>query len=276
MIYYFLVFLQYFSCDIYNISNSIHNNKKLIYYKNKVILYTIIYLKMFKIIKFNATNNNLYAVHSLFNHQLYNWYDLKNEPILQSHNFERTLVGKGSVEILDLGKLSSWTHKLKFKLNLPNEAIQFIEQNNILCGKDNIMYDYFSLLKYDTGDFFLNHRDTILTNVFDDSIHQYTCLIFCPYCEFNEMDEGGELLFKHPDKLYEIKFDPVVETKQNRFIMVIFFIDMYHEVLPIIRGSRWVFKKPLFVKTTTKKSKKDKIDELCDGCFDMHNGGGDY
>ena len=30
--------------------------------------------------------------------------------------------------------------------------------------------------------------------------------------------------------------------------MLIFSIDMYHEVLPIIRGSRYVFKKPLFTK----------------------------
>ena len=44
---------------------------------------------------------------------------------------------------------------------------------------------------------------------------------------------------------------------------------MYHEVLPIIKGSRWVFKKPLFVKTFSKYKKEKKEDtddegELCD------------
>ena len=52
--------------------------------------------------------------------------------------------------------------------------------------------------------------------------------------------------------------------------MVIFSIDMYHEVLPIIKGSRWVLKKPLFVKTFSKYKKEKKEDtnddegELCD------------
>jgi hypothetical protein len=78
--------------------------------------------------------------------------------------------------------------------------------------------------------------------------------------------EGGELIFKHPEGLYEIKFDPAVETRQNRFVMVIFSIDMYHEVLPIIKGSRWVFKKPLFVKTFSTYKKREDTDEgeLCD------------
>ena len=71
---------------------------------------------------------------------------------------------------------------------------------------------------------------------------------------------------KHPEGLYDIKFDPAVETRQNRFVMVIFSIDMYHEVLPIIKGSRWVLKKPLFDKFFTKGRTEDTDDEgeLCD------------
>ena len=126
----------------------------------------------------------------------------------------------------------------------------------------NDEYDNFTMLKYEPGDFFLNHRDTDMS-AYEDGNHLYTCLIFCPFSENNELLEGGELIFKHPDGLYDIKFDPAVETRQNRFVMVIFSIDMYHEVLPIIKGSRWVFKKPLFVKTFSKykTEKKEDIDD---------------
>jgi len=232
---------------------------------------------MFKIIQLDVSNNCLYTESNSNNHQLYKWYDLKNEPILQSQNFERTLASIGSTNILDLEKRSSWTHKLKFILDIPSDATQFFEQHNILCEKDGIRYDNFTLLKYETGDFFLNHRDTDLTDALDDIVHKYTCLIFCPYRDDNHILKGGELFLRHPDGLYEIKFDPSVETNKNHFVMVIFSIDMYHEVLPVISGSRYVFKKPLFVKTTIKKMEdKNEVDELCDGGDVFGSGGGDY
>ncbi len=193
---------------------------------------------------------------------------LTNEPMVKSENFERTLAGKGLTDVLDLEKRSSWTHKSKFILHtLPNEVSQFMEQNNILTYKNGLKYEPFSLIKYEEGDFFLNHRDTNMSNEIDGT-HEYTCLIFCPYGKDDDILEGGELLLKHPDGLYEIKFDPSVETNKNRFVMVIFSIDMYHEVLPIISGSRYVFKKPLFVKriSTIIEERNDvNVDELCDG-----------
>ena len=225
---------------------------------------------MFKIIKFDTESNSL----------VNDWYRLmENGPILRKEYFERTMACINLTDIVDLEKRSSWTHKLKFTLYLPDHVTQFFEQNNILYEKNNgNCCDSFSLLKYETGDFFLNHRDTDLTDALDDIVHKYTCLIFCPYGEDNDILEGGELILKHPDGLYEIKFDPSVETNKNRFVMVIFSIDMYHEVLPVISGSRYVFKKPLFVKTTIKKMEdRNEVDELCDGGGDMFgSGGSDY
>ena len=173
---------------------------------------------MFKIIQLDVSNNYLYTGSNSYNYQLYKWYDLKNEPILQSQNFERTLasIGSkasglsslmtsqsdmtksfGSTNILDLEKRSSCTHKFKFILNLPCDVTQFFEQNNILYEKNNgNCCDSFSLLKYKTGDFFLNHRDTDLSNDIDNLIHQYTCLIFCPYGENNDILQGGELVLQ--------------------------------------------------------------------------------
>ena len=50
---------------------------------------------------------------------------------------------------------------------------------------------------------------------------------------------------------------------------------MYHEVLPIIKGTRYVFKKPLFVKKSSTRIVEiveiNEVDVLCDG---FH--GGDY
>ena len=202
------------------------------------------------------------------------------EPIIRSDNFERTLVGKGSTNVLDLEQRSSWTHKLKFYPHtLPNEVLEFMTQNNILTYKDDMMkYGYFNLLKYEEGDFFLNHRDTNMSNDVDGT-HEYTCLIFCPYGEDYQMLEGGELMLTHPEGLYNIKFNPAVETRQKRFVMVIFSIDMYHEVLPIIKGTRYVFKKPLFVKKTSTSTlminSLDVDSQLCDGNDGLF-GGGDY
>lgn len=55
---------------------------------------------------------------------------------------------------------------------------------------------------------------------------------------------------------------------------------MCHEVLPIISGTRLVFKKPLFVNEQALGYEKEIIsdDQLCDGGSDFLNsyGGGDY
>ena len=218
---------------------------------------------MFKIIKFVPSSDVDFR--SVNPNETYkcNLVELKNDKILEHENFERTFAGIGLTNILDLEKRSSWTHKLKFRFKLPSELQEFMNRNNIKSYSS--LYDNFTMLKYEPGDFFLNHCDTDLSN-YKDGDHKYTCLIFCPFSENNEILEGGELIIKHPEGLYDIKFDPAVETRQNRFVMVIFSIDMFHEVLPIIKGSRWVLKKPLFDKFFTKGRQEDTDDEdeLCD------------
>jgi len=192
--------------------------------------------------------------------------------ILASENFERTLAGIGLTNVLDLEKRSSWTHKSKFDIyfNMQMEVLEFMEKNNILTYKDGMKYASFSLLKYEKGDFFLNHRDSNLSNKID-GVHEYTCLIFCPYGEDYETLEGGELILKHPEGLYEIKFDPAVETRRKHFVMVIFSIDMYHEVLPIIKGTRYVFKQPLFVKTKTETTTSFEARDIANEIRDIAN-----
>jgi predicted 2-oxoglutarate/Fe(II)-dependent dioxygenase YbiX len=131
------------------------------------------------------------------------------------------------------------------------------------------------LIKYKQGDFFLTHGDRNLSDALEGIIHKYTSLLFCPYDTY----EGGELIFTHPEELYEIKFNPRIETNNGKFVMIIFSIDMLHKVLPIISGTRCVFKKPLFVKSDSNIIKKennykDCVDTLDDGGWTCTSGGG--
>ena len=67
---------------------------------------------------------------------------------------------------------------------------------------------------------------------------------------------------KSTDGLYNIKFNPFIALNEQKFVMVIFSIDMYHEVLPIIKGTRWVFKRPLFTKKDVKKVVKNEVSKV--------------
>ena len=184
----------------------------------------------------------------------FEWLELKNSNYLKNENFERTPVGIGSESVLDLTLRSSWTNKFAYFLNFNHEINDFLNKHGIIGSNP------FQLLKYDVGDFFLNHKDTKINS--DIGSHEYTCLIFCPFTE-DEL-EGGNLIFKSHDDLYVIKFNPSVETNKNNFVMLIFDVNMYHKVEPIIRGTRWVFKKPLFVKNKV-NVKSEEVDELTDG-----------
>jgi hypothetical protein len=96
----------------------------------------------------------------------------------------------------------------------------------------------------------------------------FNALIFCPYSNEN-------LIFKNPDELYEIKFNPSIETNKNNFVMIIFDVNMYHEVEPIISGTRFVFKKQLFVKNKI-NVKVEEVNDLCDGKGGFYGSTGDY
>lgn len=147
------------------------------------------------------------------------------------------------------------------------------------------MQDFYSdsiceILKYDAGYFFMSHRDTIINNYKNRGEHKYTCLIYGTFEQENEYFEGGELVFKHPENLYNITIDLSNEIKKNKYIAVIFSVDMYHEVLPVKNGTRYVLKKPLFVKselTNPINIANVDIDELCDGgSHDMWKNSSDY
>lgn len=224
---------------------------------------------MLKIIEFNLLTHKKLHIDQIGSSM--SWYDLKKHNIISSENFTRSLVRIGSIDKLNLKTRSSWTNTHLFCIELPDELLDFYNKNNIQYKKDSDkVYDDFSLLKYESGDFFKYHLDTNLTDYSTDYTHEYTCLIFCPYDKYT----GGELIFSHPNKLYETKFNPSIITNDMNWIAIIFSIDMAHEVLPIISGIRYVFKKHLFVKDAEKAKKRRDLQNVVDtlegdGGFDL-------
>ena len=211
---------------------------------------------MFKVIKLDVNNVNI-SIKGNSNFTNYNITELLNTSILNKENFSRTVASVDNDTIVDLNQRSSWTNNYEFILET-KEANNFFKNNNIIDESSE-----YKLLRYEEGDFFNNHLDRKLSDN-----HKYTCLIF-----FNDEStdvEGGELSLQDENDLYGILFNP---SNLEGLVMVIFSIDLYHEVSQITKGVRYVFKKPLFV------NEEENIDTQDNDSYEgmlMDCGHGDY
>ncbi len=178
--------------------------------------------------------------------------DFKDNKYLDPSYFTRTLASVGGESVLDLSLRSSWTNQYRFRIETPNEVQDFFKQHNIMTGD---AFDIYTLLMYQEGDFFKNHRDRQVS-----PHHKYTCLIF--FFDEDNHYEGGNLILHKAENLYKIDFKP---SNYSGFLMVIFSLDFYHEVLPIIRGTRYVFKKTLLVNPEPMSNLEEDSDEEPDG-----------
>ena len=178
--------------------------------------------------------------------------DFKDNKYLDPTYFTRTLASVGGESVLDLSLRSSWTNRYKFRIETPDEVQDFFKQHNIMTGD---AFDIYTLLMYQEGDFFKNHRDRQVS-----PHHRYTCLIF--FFDEDNQYEGGNLILHKAENLFKIDFKP---SNYSGFLMVIFSLDLYHEVLPIIRGTRYVFKKTLLVNPEPIISLQEVRDEEPDG-----------
>lgn len=175
--------------------------------------------------------------------------DFKDNKYLDPSYFTRTLASVRGESVLDLSLRSSWTNRHKFRIETPDEVQDFFKQHNIMTGD---AFDIYTLLMYQEGDFFKNHRDRQVS-----PHHKYTCLIF--FFDEDNQYEGGNLILHKAENLFKIDFKP---SNYSGFLMVIFSLDLYHEVLPIIRGKRYVFKKTLLVNPeVTSSLQEDKVEE---------------
>ncbi len=176
--------------------------------------------------------------------------DFRDNKYLDPSYFTRTLASVSGESVLDLSLRSSWTNRYKFRIETPDEVQDFFKQHNIMTGD---AFDIYTLLMYQEGDFFKNHRDRQVS-----PHHKYTCLIF--FFDEDNHYEGGNLILHKAENLFKIDFKT---SNYNGFLMVIFSLELYHEVLPIIRGTRYVFKKTLLVNpepTSTLEEDKDEED----------------
>jgi Rps23 Pro-64 3,4-dihydroxylase Tpa1-like proline 4-hydroxylase len=170
-------------------------------------------------------------------------FDSKN--LENTDSYIPSMIGNSDKLTLNLVKRSSFTFNKNLRLENPIEFSEYFNSNSILQGSD---YANCEILKYEVGDFFVCHRDTIMSDPLNKGEHKYTCLIYGTFEQENGFFEGGELIFKHPEGLYNIEINLSDEIKKNKYIAVIFSVNMYHEVLPVKNVTRYCIKKPLFVK----------------------------
>lgn len=142
---------------------------------------------------------------------------------LKDEDFTRSEMGQGSTNFTDLEQRSSWTYEDTVELHHYGAVYNELE---------------YKLVKYKEGDFFNLHKD---------SRGSHTVLMFCP-SEF----EGGYLILKK-DTSFELRIKPS-EVKDS-FMIVKFSTDFLHEVTPITKGTRYVFKSYI-------ENKDDEEEEL--------------
>lgn len=212
---------------------------------------------------------------------LYESVELKNfisSEFNDNSMYSRTLAGIRENLIEDLDKRASWTNKMFFMRDVltsdfSSETYHFYNSNNINENhkiQDKIVY--YQMIKYEPRDFFAKHIDTKL-----DDFHQYTCLIFCPQTGLDYT--GGDLIFTNKTNT----FNATIKTSEFKEITIIIFsLDLYHEINPITSGNRFVLKKPLFVReflgAYNSNSNNDEVNDLDDGGGGIFKceGGGDY
>ena len=206
----------------------------------------------------------------------------KYEEINSGLMYTRTLAGIGKNLVEDLSLRSSWTNKCHFYFsimqNFSNEVEEFftrVDIDDTYSVKSEPIY--YQLIKYELGDFFAKHLDTQI-----NGYHQYTCLIFLPQADGLGF-EGGDLILTNSTGT----FCSTIKTSDFKEItMVIFSLDLFHEITPITRGKRYVLKKPLFIRYLPKtrslpRDINQEVDDLLgDGAFESNFFGdsadGDY
>ncbi len=201
---------------------------------------------------------------------------LNSKIITDNTNFTTSKVFNGHTEYLNKDSRISLTNNYKFKAQIPEEVKNFFISNGIIFNDITNIYDYFTLLKYEPEGFFKRHVDNkLMTN------HMYSCLLFFP----NELYEEGDMIFTdtntHDGDNFYLRFHP----SKTEYTIVIFSLDLYHEIQPVLKHYRHVLKKPLFVNyIESKKISSNKITETFkpkvnlvndDGGMEMDIGHGD-
>lgn len=144
--------------------------------------------------------------------------------------WEQSYATLNGVRVIDTTKRSSKICTQKFLVDFPDELKFFCKTCQILQPSQIEL----TLYKYDEGDFFAQHVDRQRSEN-----HAYTLLILPP-CNNNTHNwfEGGNLIIGSS----VIKCSSITD-----YTYLIFNIDILHELEPILKGTRYVFKSQLDV-----------------------------
>lgn len=158
---------------------------------------------------------------------------------LKQINFVRSMVAISGIEKIDTTKRKSLQSQSNLHITeLPSALNEFIETNNLKIDEHG-----WKFLKYEEGDFFDKHVD--INGL-------YTILLF-PSNKINKNLIGGELIVDGQN------INP--NTFENSKL-VIFPVNVYHEVKKVIKGTRYVFKISLLPNVESMSSLYEKTKKI--------------
>ena len=154
---------------------------------------------------------------------------------IQFPDLHNGTLDKYSLGRLDAGKFAKTTVAVRGKDGNVRKAVDVSKRSSMTyAGEFEVLHpkspaSKFTLIKYEVGDFFTPHVD-----------HKgdFTCLILGG-TEY----EGGVL------KLNDNGVEVSVKPGANKYLMVIFAVDVQHEVTPVTKGVRYILKASIEEKT---------------------------
>lgn len=132
-------------------------------------------------------------------------------------------------------------------------------------------HSLFELIKYNPDGFFNKHKDKLFSKSTDKYIHTHMCLLYPPASlttpKSNPEDklEGGDIVF-YINSEGEGGGEEITQTIKpsefTKWTFVIFEQKILHQVLPTIKGTRYVFKTQIY------KKNLDYVPLIVGECFD--------
>jgi hypothetical protein len=150
---------------------------------------------------------------------------VNNDTIFKDENWIVSSVGKNGIDSIDMTVRNSMVSKYKFTMDYPMELF-----NDLHLRVDNLPLLNLQLLKYNEGNFFARHKDRKYSEK-----HKYTILILPPMSVGN-IFTGGEICINGQEIIQDI----------NKYKIIIFSLDLIHNINPVLSGIRYVFKGVLY------------------------------
>lgn len=169
-------------------------------------------------------------------------------------------------EQVDLTKRNSLTYAFTYNiLSLPVD--DYCKEKDIFApsysySETHLGFNFtyyltsFELLRYEPGGFFLKHKDKLIKPRNNYYAHTHMCLLYPP--DSINKYEGGDIIF------YDTESNGIHVVEPSKFTtwtFIIFPQQTLHEVTPVTKGTRWVFKAPLF-EVNKNRTCSDCDDEL--------------